>query len=163
MTTATGAAVTLLSSEELPAEELPDGVQSAAELAEIARKRRRRRRFRYPTISVDYLDELAKHHRRRLAAAVRVRNARYLPPSRRRAEWDYQWDCDSQYYYRRGKLIRKHSRIRRYADADDYADYYGYGYDYDELDAEWALDRIWLHYLLDSAPELLPAGVKAGV
>ena len=31
------------------------------------------------------------------------------------------------------------------------------------MDAESALDRIWLYYLLDSAPELLPAEVKAGV
>ena len=30
------------------------------------------------------------------------------------------------------------------------------------MDAESVLDRIWLHYLLDGAPELLPAGVKAG-
>ena len=156
MTTATGFEVT-----PPPIEGLPPGVQSDAELAEIAR-RRRQRRLRYPTIRVDYLDELAKHHRRRMDAAVRAQNARYLPPSRRRAEWDYQWDCDSEFYYRRGKLIRKHNYIRYirgYADADDYDDYYGYGYDYDEPDAESALARIWLHYLLDCAPELLPPGV----
>ena len=162
MTTATGLAVTPpLSSNERPAEELADGGQSAAELAELAR-RRRQRRWRYPTISVDYLDELAYHHRRRMDAAVRVRNARYLPPSRYWAEWDYQWDCDSEFYYRRGKLIRKHNYIRYirgYADADDDDDYYGYGYDYDEPDAESALGRIWLHYLLDGAPELLSSGV----